>query len=60
MGVIGMGGAAIRARYKKVHLDQGVDADQRRSPATSLREVLADQHYRGHRANVSAWHESAK
>ena len=55
MGVIWLGGAAIRARYKNATADQGVDANQLSTPTLLLREVLADQSDRGHRASVSGW-----
>ena len=43
---------------ESLHVSQGVDANQSSVPTMWLREVLADQSDRGHRANVSGWRES--
>jgi hypothetical protein len=50
MGVVWLGGAAIRAGYKSWCADQGGDANQVCVPAMHLREVLTDQSDRGHHA----------
>ncbi len=57
MGVVWLGGAAIRAGYKRWCVDQGGDASQSRALAMPLREVLADQSDRGHHASVSGSHQ---
>jgi hypothetical protein len=52
MGVIWMGGAAIRASYKRRRIDQDSDADQDCMPAKPLREVQADQSDSARHASV--------
>ena len=55
MGVIWLGGAAIRAGYKNMHTSRSVDANHLGAPAILLREVLTDQSDRGYRASVIGW-----
>ena len=40
------------------HANQGVDANRLNVPTKSMREVLADDSYRDHRANVQTMHET--
>ena len=55
MGVIWLGGAAIRAGYKTAFANYGVDANHLSTPTRLLREVLTDQSDRGYRASVIGW-----
>jgi hypothetical protein len=55
VGVIWLGGAAIRARYNSEYASHGGDANRLSMPTLLLHEVLADQSDRGYRASVSGW-----